>query len=278
LTSSPIRSWLYVPGHRPALGVKALEGEADAVVIDLEDAVPAADKDAARAEAARLLGDDSLRPAWVRVNPPASGGLEDDLVAIASPGLAGVRLPKAESSEQLDEVARLLGGAAPVHCLIESALALERAYELASHPAVTGIGLGEADLKADLGVEGDDGLLYARSRCVAAAAAAGLDPPAQSVFTDLGDVDGLRSSTQLGRRLGFFGRSAIHPTQLGPIHEVFTPTRDEIDHARELVDALANGDASALTLPDGRFVDPAVAESSRRTLALAERLGETVGK
>lgn len=276
MSRPPIRSWLYVPGHRPALAVKALDGDADAVVVDLEDAVPADHKEAARAETARLLSEGASRPVWVRLNAPGSRLLEDDLAALAPAEPAGVRLPKAESREQLDEVAHRLGDT-PIHCLIESALGLERAYELASHPAVTGIGLGEADLSADLGVEGDDGLLYARSRCVAAARAAGLDPPAQSVFTDLGDGEGLRRSTRLGRRLGFFGRSAIHPSQLQPIHEVFTPTRDEIERARELVDALDDGDATALTLPDGRFVDPAVAESSRRTLALAESLGQAVG-
>ena len=130
-----------------------------------------------------------------------------------------------------------------------------------------------------LGAEGDEGLLYARSRCVATARAAGLPAPVQSVFTHVGDEEGLRRTTELGRRLGFFGRSAIHPSQLPVIHEVFTPTSEEVERARALVEALAEAEdrgVGAIALPDGRFVDPAVAEASRRTLALADRLSRAV--
>jgi citrate lyase subunit beta / citryl-CoA lyase len=282
VTAAPARSWLYVPAHRTELAAKALGGDADGVVLDLEDAVPKERKREARAATARVVEDGAGKPVRVRINPLASGHGRDDLAAVASPCVDAVRLPKAESPAEVDEVADLLerAGANPrVECLIESPLGLERAFELASHPAVIAIGLGEADLSASLGVEGEDGLLYARSRCVAAARAAGLPPPVPSGFPPIGDQDGLRRTTELGRRLGFFGRSAIHPRQLPAIHEVFTPTSDEVERARALVEALEEAEdrgAGATALPDGRFVDPAVAEASRRTLALADQLSRTV--
>jgi len=278
-----VRSWLYVPGHRPDVAAKAVAGEADAVVIDLEDAVPADRKADARAGAFQTLAEGPAKPVWVRVNPFSSDLTADDVRAVAHPALSGVRLAKTESADEVTELAELLSraGCEPaVQCLIESALGLERAFELASHPAVVGIGLGEADLAADLGASDDLGLLYARSRCVAAARAAGLAPPPQSVWTDVGDLDGLRESTRQGRSLGFFGRSAVHPRQLPVIHDAMRPSAGEVEHARALVEALRHAEergATAVVLPDGRFADPAVVERARRILALAECHPERVG-
>ena len=131
------------------------------------------------------------------------------------------------------------------------------------------IGLGEADLRADLGVTDDAGLLWARSRVVNAAAAAGLPPPAMSAFPNVADLDGLRRSCEVGRQLGFLGRAAIHPKQLPVITEAFRPSEAEVAHARELVAAAsASGSGAALTA-DGHFVDEAVLRQARRILALA---------
>ncbi|HJQ28769.1 MAG TPA: aldolase/citrate lyase family protein, partial [Rubrobacter sp.] len=157
------------------------------------------------------------------------------------------------------------------------ALGLERAFEIAiSHERVTGISLGEADLAADLGVSDEAGLLYARSRIVSAARAAGLQHPVQSVYTNVHDLEGLRRSTEEGKRLGFVGRSTIHPSQVPVVNEVFTPTEEEVAKAQEMIDRLA-GEAISGTgvfvLEDGRFVDRAVVESARLTLDLARRGG-----
>jgi citrate lyase subunit beta/citryl-CoA lyase len=250
------------------------------VVLDLEDAVPAQAKDAARATVAELLERGAARPLWVRLNPPGSGLLADDLRAAARPGLAGVRLAKAEDPEAVAAVGAALAGGgaghAAIHCLLESALGLERAYALATaHPAVQGLALGEADLRADLGAASDEGLLYARSRCVAAARAAGLPPPVQSVWTHVRDLEGLRASCRRGRALGFVGRAAVHPAQLPVIHEAYSPTPGEVAEARALVARLEEAERAgraAFALPDGRLVDRGVAETALRTLALAERL------
>lgn len=274
----PPRTYLYAPGSERRLMEKALAGDADAVVLDLEDAVAPARKAEARAAVAEVLRARPAKPALVRINAQSSGLAEEDLAAIAGPWLAGVRLPKVESPEWVRSVAAYLdriGCAASIYPLIESALGLERAYEIAcAHPRVAGIGLGEADLSADLGVAGEAGLLYARSRIVVAARAAGLPAPAQSVYPHVRDLDGLRRSTEEGRALGFFGRSVIHPAQIPVVHEVFTPGAEEVRRARELVAALERAEASgtgAVALPDGRFVDRAVVEAARRTLALAAR-------
>lgn len=143
---------------------------------------------------------------------------------------------------------------------------MEAAYQLGCSPGVASIGLGEADLRADLGVDDDAGLLWARSRVVNAAAASGLPAPVMSVYTDIRELDGLRLSCLEGRRLGFRGRAAIHPRQLPVIREAFQPSADEISRARAVID-LVSKDTGAAVLPDGRFVDAAVVRQARRLLA-----------
>lgn len=276
---APIRSYLYVPASDPRRVEKALGSDADAVVLDLEDAVAPNRKPDARKYAEQLLESEPPKPVLVRVNAPGSSLAAEDLRAVVGPNLFGVRLPKAEDPREVRRAAEMLeGSGAVVQCLIESALGLELAFELArSHARVTGVSLGEADLAADLGVRDEAGLLYARSRVVVASRAAGLAGPVQSVYADVRDLDGLRRSTQEGRGLGFVGRSAIHPAQLPVINEVFTPTEDEVAEAEHLLARLeesAGEGTGAFVLEDGRFVDRAVVEGARSTLALAGRIPE----
>lgn len=276
-TRPPLRSWLYAPAMWPKLVEKALAGEADAVICDLEDAVPPAHKDDARAHAGRLLASQVDKPLFVRVNAPASPWFEADLELIADGGssLAGVHIAKCQSVGDVQRVAERLSPdeAVEVHCLLESALAVERAYDIAtSSPRVGGIALGEADVRASLAVHCDNALAYARSRVVTAARAAGLPSPVQSVYTQLHDPEGLRRSTMTGRDQGFFGRTAIHPQQVPIINEVFTPTEGEVTQARELLanlNAELDAGRAAFVTQDGQFVDPAVVDSARQVLALA---------
>ena len=275
----PIRSYLYVPASDPDRVEKALNSEADAVVLDLEDAVAPNRKAEARKNAAELLESPPPKSVFVRVNATGSPLAGEDLASIVGPNLFGIRLPKAEDPDEVRRAAEMLEGTdAIVQCLIESALGLELAFELArSHAKVTSVSLGEADLAADLGVRDDTGLLYARSRVVSASRAAGLQSPVQSVFTDVRDLDGLRRSTLEGRGLGFVGRSAIHPAQLPVINEVFTPSEEEVAVAEDLLLRLedyAGQGTGAFVLEDGKFVDKAVVEGARSTLALAGRLPE----
>jgi citrate lyase subunit beta / citryl-CoA lyase len=273
LAGQQIRSYLYVPGDDPRRIEKALATSADAVVVDLEDSVAPNRKEEARNNAARVLESGPARPVFVRINAPGSELAARDIAAVAALHLSGLRLPKVESLESVRLVAETLEelrSEAGIQCLIESALGLELALEIArSHERVAGISLGEADLAADLGVRDEAGLLYARSRIVSASRAAGLPGPVQSVYTRVNDLDGLRRSTEEGKNMGFVGRSAIHPSQVPIINEVFTPTEEEVAEAQELLDRLegeAGSGTGAFVLEDGRFVDRAVVESARRTL------------
>ena len=274
----PIRSYLYVPGSTPRRIENALASEADAVVLDLEDAVAPNRKEEARETVAGFLRSGDEKPIFVRVNVPGSALAEEDIEAVAEPNLAGLRLPKTESAEAVRRVAKRLEDLrceAGIQCLIESALGLELVFEIArAHERVVGMSLGEADLAADLGVRDDVGLLYARSRLVVATRAAGLPGPVQSVYTNVRDEEGLRRSTEEGKNQGFVGRSAIHPNQLSTINEVFTPTEREVAEAKDLLARLeesAGTGTGAFALEDGRFVDEAVVGSARLTLALARR-------
>jgi citrate lyase subunit beta/citryl-CoA lyase len=258
-------TWLYAPGDRPAVVAKALVSGADVVIVDLEDAVAPHRKAYALDATADLLADVPPVPVHVRVHSP------HDISTLASlPGLGGLRLPKVTHATDIHRVAELAPGV-PLHALLESALAVEHAHAIASaHPAVHGVALGEADLRADLGVREDRGLDWSRGRLVVAARAAGLPPPVQSVHPDVGDLAGLAAGCARGRALGFLGRAAIHPRQLPVIERVYLPTPDEVDAAREVVEAAA-AEHGAQALADGRFVDAAVVAVARRVLSLAAR-------
>jgi citrate lyase subunit beta/citryl-CoA lyase len=274
----PARSYLYVPGDEGGKIGKALAGEADAVVLDLEDAVAPNRKEEARSTVARVLEAEPGKPVFVRVNGVDTDLAAADIAAVAAGHLAGLRLPKVESVEEVRLVAETLEelrSGATIQCLIESALGLERVFEIAtSHERVSATSLGEADLCADLGVADEAGLLYARSRVVAASRAAGLNRPVASVYTEVGDPEGLRRSTETAKRIGFFGRSTVHPSQVSVVNEVFTPQEHEIAEAQDLLDRLEDetaGGTGAFMLDDGRFVDRAVVESAHLTLSLANR-------
>lgn len=271
------RSWLYVPGDHPERVRKALASTADAVVVDLEDAVPPDRKDLARQTVLDLVAasdSTALQRVWVRVNAPASTWGPADLDAVAGLPLAGLRIPRASEPDQVREIADRTG--LRLQLLIETAAGLARSVELASaHRLVAGIGLGESDLGADLRVGTDAGLDWARGQVVVAARAAGLPSPVQSVWTDVRDLAGLRRSSLRGRELGFLGRSVVHPSQLATVHDVYTPSPEEVATARSIVAAAAaareRGEVALLDAA-GRFIDPAVVDRARVTTDIADTL------
>lgn len=273
---APLTTLLYVPADRPDRIEKALASSADIVAVDLEDAVAPERKEKARKNVLDLLrGDSRGRHIQVRINPRGSDWHESDLDCIAhlGPDIA-IRLPKTIAVEDVQTVRRRAGDRA-IHALIESALGVERAFEIASS-GVESIGLGEADLRSCLGLpagaRGDDGLTWARARIVNAAAAAGLDPPLMSVYTRLKDDEGLRRSSEYGRSLGFLGRTAIHPAQLETIRAAFRPSMDELEAAKvtlaRLDGARVDG-AGTVVLSDGSFLDVAMIKSAQRAVALS---------
>lgn len=277
MSDSTALTLLYVPADRPERVEKALRSAADIVAIDLEDAVAPDRKAQGRVDLARVLRNCELpRAIQVRVNPRGSQWHEDDLKCVSelAPEVS-VRLPKAISGSDIDAVGARLDDR-NVHAIIESPLGVENAFEIATS-GVSSIALGEADLISGLGLPLDSsdssGLVWARSRIVNAAAAAGLEPPLMSVYTRIRDLEGLYETSVCARGLGFMGRSAIHPVQLDVIREAFSPRADEIDRARNTLDRLrgAHADGSGtVVLEDGSFLDAAMVRASRRIVALSE--------
>jgi citrate lyase subunit beta / citryl-CoA lyase len=241
---------LYVPGDRPDRFDKAAASGADAVVLDLEDSVAPAHRTAAREHVAKWLAGGPEIDVQVRI------GSLDDLAAL--PDDVAIRLPKVESGDDVDAV-----GNRDVHALVETASGVEHAYAVASHPRVVSIGLGEADLAADLGITAESGLEWIRVRVVVAARSAGLPAPMMSAYTDVADLDGLAASCAVGRALGMVGRTAIHPRQLPVIRAAFAPTVEELAWAQEVLAALDGAEGGVAVLRSGAMVDAAMARRAR---------------
>lgn len=275
-----LRSYLYVSGAEPSRMRKAIASAADGIVLDLEDSVPLRSKASARANVASILERSRDRAVFVRINPPSSDEVAKDLKAVNSLPVTGIWLPKVEWAHEVRRVADVLsdtGSEARLHCLIETAAGLSRIGDIArAHERVSSIGLGERDLSSSLGIRSEGFLSFMRASCVVAARAAGLPAPVMSVYPTLGDLPGLRATTLGGRDSGFFGRSAIHPSQVGVINEVFTPTKAQIGDAKEIVAALRDAEEEgrgAVALSDGRFIDAAVVRGAEETLARARAMG-----
>jgi citrate lyase subunit beta/citryl-CoA lyase len=258
------RSWLFAPGHREKLLRQVFDAGADVVLLDLEDAVPPDIKDRAREMVAAVAAE---RGCWVRVNRSGTDECARDLEAVAGVVL-GLRVPKVESSADIAWVAERAPGVL-LDCTIESARGVLAAFEIASDPACALLSFGNLDLAADLGSSpGELETLYARSYLVIAARSAGKPPPSDGVYPRLDDDDGLRKEAEAARRLGFFGKSAIHPRQVPIIHAVFTPTQEEVAWAKGVVEAFEKSEGAATKTAGGEFVDKPVAERARRILGL----------
>ena len=270
--SVPPLTWLYVPADRPDRVETALASEAHAVILDLEDGVAPAAKEAARGNLPGLLDRPRGKTVVVRVNGFASGLAERDLEAVASlAGVDAIELPKVERPQDVAQAVSLVPRELPLRCLIESAAALEAAYEIASAPGVRGIALGEADLRSQTGAL-EEGLDWARGRIVNAAVAAGLPRPPQSVYPNVRDLEGLAASSRRGRELGHLGRAAIHPGQLPVIVAAYLPAPAELEHARATLERLEQT-VAASALDDGAFVDAAMLGSARQVIAIWEAYG-----
>ncbi len=289
MNAAAARSYLFVPGDNEAMIGKALRAGADAVVMDLEDAVAPQRKAVAREIVARSL---SAQPEArvrrvVRIGAVRGGPGMEDLAAIVRPGLDAVRLPKVDGPEDvllvanaldgLEREALLKPGSVRLQCTIESAAGVLRAEAIArAHPRVEALVFGHADFVADINAQpspSGNETLAARSWLVLCSRAAGISAPIDGAFTALGDPDGLKRSVEQARGLGFQAKSAIHPKQLPTIHAGFSPTESEVTAARERLTAFDSAmarSAGAATTASGQFVDEAVAKHARAVLARAE--------
>lgn len=249
---------LYVPGDRPDRFDKAAASGADLVILDLEDAVAPDRKDEARKNVAAWLAARRAGPlVEVRVNGP------EDLAVFAGLDPAiGVRVPKVEQPADVDPYA-----GRPVTALLETARGVENSARIAAHPAVTRLGLGESDLASDLGGSAPALIDHARIRVLFAARSAGLPAPMLSAYPDIRNLDGLRRDCERGRELGWFGRAAIHPSQLAVIEDVFAASDHDVLWARSVLAALEDGGVA--TLPSGEMVDAAMEGRARLILERA---------
>jgi citrate lyase subunit beta/citryl-CoA lyase len=269
------RSLLFAPGHEETKLQKALAAGADAVVADLEDAVPAGEKEAARVVARRVLeGTPTRSLVAVRPNAVGTAHWEADLVAVSGLELDALVLPKATP----EAVTALGPDGPPVIAIVETALGLRQAYETARLPPVAALVLGAVDLGAELGLEARaDGqeVLYARSQLVIDSGAAGIRSPFDLVHLDIRDDEGLEAEARLARSLGFRGKVCIHPAQIEIVNRVFSPTKEEQERARRVIEAYehALADGRGVVALDGEMIDLPVVERARRVLAETERSG-----
>lgn len=274
---------LVVPGDRPERFAKAAASGADVVIIDLEDAVAAADKANARQEAVAALtgsGAESVGGvrALVRVNAQDTAEYDGDfgaLLELASQpdhGLLGLMLPKAEEPEQVAELAAKLPADVPLVALVESALGLVNAVELARVPGLERLAFGAIDFALDIDADGGDRVLdHARAQLVVASRAAGIAAPLDSPSTAIRDTAAVAASAKLGRSFGFGGKLCIHPAQLPAVAAAFTPSSEEIAWARKVLAT----DGGAVQV-DGQMVDRPVIDRARRII---ERTGtESTGQ
>jgi citrate lyase subunit beta/citryl-CoA lyase len=289
-----LRTALFVPATRPDRVDKALSAGADMVIIDLEDAVAHALKGEAREAARKKTSEHAARRLMVRVNALGSGHNRKDLASVVSAALDAVMLPKVESGDHVREIhERLLscersGGLSPgslgLVVLIESARGVQNVFQIMSAALQPDRALvaafGAADYSLDMGIKvSRDGaeLHYPRSCIAVASRAAGREPPLDTPFMiDLKDLNALRADALRARQLGFRGKLCIHPSQVGPCNEMFSPTAEEIVYARRVVAAFEKSAAEgigALQL-DGKFIDYPVVEHSRRTIRLAEAIAQ----
>lgn len=273
------RSFIFCPGTNLALFPKALASGADIVCLELEDGVAPHDKDAARANMLALFADAPVAPGVeqiVRINclrtPEGRADLDAILAAEAPP--PAIMLPKVDTPDEVAAVAHELsakGLATRLQVIIETCAGLEAAWDIArASKRIDALLFGGVDLSADLRCHNDwESLLYARSRCVHAAAGAGIDM-IDVPWLDLQDEAGMRREAEAAARLGFTGKGAIHPRQIAAINEVFSPSEDQIAYARKVVAAFAEAN-TGLVVIDGKLIERPVLRSMERILAVADR-------
>ena len=269
------RSWLFVPGDDPDKLAKAPSRGADALIVDLEDAVPQEGKQEARrmvVEWVDAVDDDT--PIWVRVNNEPEL-LADDVAAARRAGVTGIVVPKVAHAAQAAEVTASVGADHGVIAMIETPAAVLDAAAIAATPGISTLMVGEYDLAAELGIDPSPDrheLAPIRAQVVLACAAAGIAAPIGPVSADFRDVDMFRANTEALRREGHRGRAVIHPAQVGPANDIFTPSADEVAAARRVLDryeaALAEGKGVGVD-DQGRLIDEAIVRSARQTMAAA---------
>lgn len=268
-------SYLFVPANRPERYVKPLESGADAVIVDLEDAVALPQKEEARATLARWLRGNGPQPRlWVRINAADTVWHGDDLLTFSALSMAGIVLPKAEEAKTLSAIARRLGPGRGLIALIESAAGLAAMREIAAVPGVQRLAFGSIDAQVDLGMQcgpEEEELMHFRMEMVMASRLAGIAPPIDGVTTDFNDDAFLARMVQRARRMGFGAKLCIHPKQVEGVRRGFMPGEQELAWAEEVMAAVRASDGGAISLK-GKMIDKPVILQAEKFLHQAGRL------
>ena len=284
----PLRSFLFAPGNHARRVEKALSLDADAVILDLEDAVATAEKRTTRDAVIAALTRPRRPLLYVRVNAVDTEFCYGDLAAIVRPGLDGIILPKVESAGGLATVDWLLAQIEREHGLVSRAIELIPIIEtarglnqidaiLASGTRVKRVAFGAGDFTLDVNMawsRNEAELTYARAKIATASRAAGIEAPLDTVWIDLADEEGLEASARTALGFGFQGKMCIHPNQIAVVNRVFTPSEAEIALAERVVAAFARAEAegSAAIQLDGKFIDYPIVYRAQRVLEKMEAI------
>ncbi|WP_259460873.1 CoA ester lyase [Paraburkholderia sp. BL23I1N1] len=260
------QSFLFVPGSRPDRFDRALLSGADTVIIDLEDAVEPAAKEAAREHIANWVS--RRHPVLVRINGRATPWFEQDAKLGALDGVAGIVLPKAEQAADIAATVSIARRRVPVFPLVESALGMWSALEIAKAPFVKRLMFGTLDFIAEMGMD-DDGepLNQYRAQLALISRVAGIETPIDGVTPDIHDSGRLERDALNGKRQGFGAKLCIHPKQIEAVHRCYRPSEQELQWAARVVEAAAASQAGAITL-DGKMIDRPVLLRAQQLLAL----------
>lgn len=284
------RSMLFAPANDLRKVGKALMLNVDGTVLDLEDAVALSEKTNARNALKEALSLPRRGDVFIRVNSVQTEFILSDLLAAVTEGVKGLVVAKSESAEEIRQVDWLIGkiekerglteGSMEIIPFIESANAIVNAFSIASSsPRVSRMFFGGVDYVLDIGTtfsKGGTEIFYARSQLVVASRAAGIEPPIDTVYPDFKDIGGLVADAKAVRQMGFQGKLAIHPGQIEPLNEVFTPTPEEISWAEKIVAVFDEEEArgQAVFQVDGKMIEYPIANRARRIIALAEQIAK----
>ena len=274
------RSFIFTPGLNPEMFPKAISSGADMICIELEDGIAIKDKNEARSNTINALKNMNLAndvELVVRVNCQRTkfGLLDLEAFVSSNINLKAIMLPKVQTPDEIAFIDNLLsdcGLNTELHVIMETNQALENIYEIAiSSKRIVALYFGGVDMAADLRCKNSwENLLYARSKIVHAAAGAGVDV-LDVPYLDLNDMDGMRKEAELAKNLGFNGKGSIHPKQIGILNEVFTPSKQEIENARTIINQF-NASDTGLIVIDGKLIEKPVLREMQRKLAIADKV------
>lgn len=287
---SVYRSFLFAPGNHPRRVEKALSLDADATILDLEDACPIAEKVATRSVVVAAYQKPHRGLAYIRVNAMTTEFGYGDIVAVVQRGIDGIILPKVETPDeiktadwlvaQLERERGLVAGSIDIIPIIETGRGVANVGAIAAAGTrVKRLSFGAGDFTLDMNIEWtrvEEELLPYRSAVVLASRAAGIEPPLDTVWVDIKDMEGFRASVRTIKRLGFQGKMCIYPDQVGVVNEMLAPTPAEVEWSRRVVQAFKDAEkaGSASLQLDGKFIDYPIVYRAERVLAMHERIVE----